>query len=62
MASQFVRSTFDRAGLLEHPVKSIWDPTQRLPWLGFVIDLALGQIERSWQHSNRDSIKLVKWP
>ena len=40
MASQFVRSTLARAGLLEHPVKSIWDPTQRLPWLGFVIDLA----------------------
>ena len=44
-ASQFVRSTLAKAGLLEHPVKSIWDPTQRLPWLGFVIDLALGQIE-----------------
>ena len=28
-----------------HPTKSIWQPTQCLQWLGFVIDLALGQLE-----------------
>ena len=44
-ASQFVRSTLAKAFFLDHPVKSIWDPVQRLPWLGFVIDLALGQVE-----------------
>ena len=44
-ASQFVCSTLAKAGFLDHPVKSIWDPVQRLPWLGFVIDLALGQVE-----------------
>ena len=25
--------------------KSIWEPTQRLQWLGFVVDLSKGQIE-----------------
>ena len=38
-------STLDQAGFVAHPTKSKWEPTQRLVWLGFVIDLALGQIE-----------------
>ena len=44
-ASQLVRSTLDKAGFIVHPTKSIWQPTQRLQWLGFVIDVELGQIE-----------------
>ena len=28
-----------------HPTKSIWEPTQQLTWLGFVIALSMGQIE-----------------
>ena len=31
--------------LLTHSTKSIWQPTWQLAWLGFVVDVALGQIE-----------------
>ena len=44
-ASQLVQDTLDKAGFIAHPLKSVWQPTQRLIWLGFVVDLALGQIE-----------------
>ena len=44
-ASLLVCSTLDQAGFVAHPTNSKWEPTQRLVWLGFVIDLALGQIE-----------------
>ncbi len=44
-ASELVRATLARAGFVAHPTKSVWQPTQYLQWLGFVIDLALGQIE-----------------
>ena len=44
-ASQLVRTTLAKAGFVVHPTKSVWEPSQRLPWLGFVIDLELGQIE-----------------
>lgn len=44
-ASQLVSTTLTKAGFVAHPTKSRWEPTQRLQWLGFVIDLALGQIE-----------------
>ena len=44
-ASLLVRETLDCAGFVVHPTKCIWDPTQRLVWLGFVIDVALGRIE-----------------
>ena len=40
-----MRSTLDKAGFIAHPTKSIWQPTQHLQWLGFVIDVELGQIE-----------------
>ena len=42
--SALVRSTLDKAGLLWHPIKSVWDPSQCLEWLGFTINLAEGQI------------------
>ena len=44
-ASQLVQVTLERAGFVAHSTKSIWQPTQRLEWLGFVVDVALGQIE-----------------
>ena len=44
-ASQIVRDTLKKAGFIAHPEKSQWVPTQRLVWLGFVIDMAVGQIE-----------------
>ena len=44
-ASLLVQETLDCAGFVVHPSKCIWEPTQRLVWLGFVIDVALGQIE-----------------
>ena len=44
-ASQLVRDTLTKAGFVAHPEKSQWIPTQRLVWLGFVIDMAVGQIE-----------------
>ena len=43
--SQLVQDTLEKAGFIAHPSKSVWQPTQRLIWLGFVVDLALGQIE-----------------
>ena len=44
-ASQLVQTTLENAGFVVHNRKSIWQPTQRLAWLGFVVDVALGQIE-----------------
>ena len=32
--SQLVKSTIDKAGFIAHPEKFIWQPTQRLIWLG----------------------------
>ena len=43
--SLLVRNTLECAGFIVHPAKVNWEPTQRLVWLGFVIDLCLGQIE-----------------
>ena len=40
-----VRNTLEHAGFMGHPTKCNWEPTQHLVWLGFVIDLSLGQIE-----------------
>ena len=34
-----VRDTLAKAGFVAHPSKSIWQPTQRLTWLGFVVDV-----------------------
>ena len=44
-ASWLVRGTLDKAGFVAQPMKTIWWPTQRLQWLGFVVDMTLGQIE-----------------
>jgi len=43
--SKLVHSTLTQVGFLVHPVKSKWQPTQHLQWFGFVIDLALSQLE-----------------
>ena len=45
MGSALVRSTLDNAGFSWHPTKSVWAPTQCLVWLGFMINLAEGQIQ-----------------
>ena len=45
VASIMVQDTLRKAGFVPHPVKCRWKPDQRLSWLGFVIDTALGQIE-----------------
>ena len=44
-ASQLVQHTLDECGFVTHPTKSIWRPSQRLIWLGFVVDVGLSQIE-----------------
>ena len=44
-ASAAVRATLDSAGFVHHPDKSKWEPVHRLTWLGFVIDMAKGQLE-----------------
>jgi hypothetical protein len=44
-ASELVRSTLDQAGFVVNAKKSVWRPTQRLQWLGFIVDLDKGQIE-----------------
>ena len=43
--SQLVRHTLEQTGFAVHPIKCVWEPTQRLVWLGFVIDMIMGQIE-----------------
>ena len=43
--SRLVQATLESAGFVAHATKSVWLPTQRLEWLGFVVDVALGQIE-----------------
>ena len=37
-ASQLVKTTIEKAGFVAHPKKSVWEPTQRLVWLGFIVD------------------------
>ena len=44
-ASKLVQSTLCQAGFITYPTKSIWKPTQRLQWLGFVVDLEKGHIK-----------------
>ena len=44
-ASTLVQSTLSQAGFVANVKKSIWKPTQRLQWLGFVIELSQGLIE-----------------
>ena len=44
-ASKIVQSTLEQAGFRANTEKSVWQPTQRLQWLGFVLDLARGHIE-----------------
>ena len=44
-ASALVKDTLDHSGFVVNVKKSIWAPTQRLQWLGFVIDLSKGHIE-----------------
>ena len=44
-ASQLVQRILEMVGFVTPPEKSIWQPMQCLTWLGFVVDVALGQIE-----------------
>jgi hypothetical protein len=44
-ASTLVQETLERAGFVANVAKSIWTPTKRLQWLGFVLDLDKGHIE-----------------
>ena len=37
--------SLDESGFVTHPTKSIWQPSHRLIWLGFVVDVGIGQIE-----------------
>ena len=43
--SRVVRSTLELAGFVSNCEKSVWQPTQRLQWLGFIINTSLGQID-----------------
>jgi len=44
LASQQVREDLAKAGLVEHSAKCTWEPTLKLKWLGFDLDLGVGQI------------------
>ena len=44
-ASMFVRVALDKSGFLANKQKSIWTPTKRLKWLGFMLDMEKGHIE-----------------
>ena len=41
----YIGWTIKPAGFIVHPIKCVWNPKQHLIWLGFVIDLVLGQIQ-----------------
>ena len=43
--SGLVHSTLEQAGFRANLEKSVWQSTQRLQWLGFVLDIAQGQVE-----------------
>lgn len=51
-ASELVQSTLQQAGFMTNSKKSVWEPTQRLQWLGFMIDLAKGQLEVPEKNGN----------
>jgi len=42
-ASQQVRGDLVKASLVEYSAKCVWEPTLKLKWLGFDIDLGGGQ-------------------
>ena len=44
-ASQLVQLTLDESGFVTYPTKSIWQSSQQLIWLGFVVDVGIDQIE-----------------
>ena len=44
-ASVLVCSTVNQVSFLVNAKKSVWKPTQRLQWQGFVINLSKGHIE-----------------
>ena len=44
-ASALVQATLVKSGFVANVAKSIWTPTQRLQWLGFILDLERGCIE-----------------
>ena len=43
-ASHSLRADLAKAGLVEHSAKCTWEPTQKLCWLGFELDLEVGFI------------------
>ena len=43
-ASHSIRADLAKAGLVEHSEKCTWEPTQKLCWLGFELDLEVGFI------------------
>jgi len=44
VASQQVRGDLTKPGLNEHTAKCIWEPTLKLRWLEFNLDLGIGQV------------------
>ena len=42
--SHSIRADLAKAGLVEHSEKCTWEPTQKLCWLGFELDLEVGII------------------
>jgi len=42
MCSLQVRGGLVKAGLVEHSAKCTWEPTLKLKWLGFDINLGVG--------------------
>ena len=44
LASLHVREDLAKASLIEHSARCIWEPTLKLKWLGFDLDLDKGQI------------------
>ena len=44
-SSHLVCSTLESSGFVAQPSKSVSEPSQCVVWLGFVVNLALGQIQ-----------------
>ena len=50
--SNSIRQDLKFAGFVVNEEKSVWEPSYKLEWLGFVSDLKIGSVE----------ILIVKWP
>ena len=59
-ASKFVQDTLHRCGLVANVTKSQWEPTSRLQWLGFDLNIAEGTIRVPEQKVSQLKVLLIE--